>query len=507
MSFSILGKIRESEEERPEFYDDLNLTQWIEEINGQLGIYDLREYFRQMPDGREQIRFRQEVLQEIDEEMEIKLTEFVNRIRQTQENEAYINSETGEQITDELSKAHWKLEVAVMYFTAVDELIAFLEERECRARGWQQFLEMCKEESGKPEVRAYHDAALSTSEELEKIRYSLRIEGDHVAILPSVVEDDYVKELCEKYPQMIKHPGKMGNLLPGGKAGTPLEQRIFKYLQKKFSQQFKRLEEFGKQEARIYQPGIMQFHKEICVYLSILKFQHHMEYFHYDFCMPEFSDAAFEVTGGYDLALALKNQKEGKETVANDYYYRGKERFFVITGPNQGGKTTFARAAGQLVYFSLMGFPVPAKRAVLPLFDGLLTHFSVEESMQSGRGKLKEELVRLSGMMHAEKHNVFVIINELFTSAATYDAYHMGRRVIDHFLDRDCYGIYVTHIEELAQENEQIVSQVASLIEGNVKVRTFKIHRKKAEGKGYVEPIVEKYGLTYEEIKRRIHHV
>ena len=69
MSFSILGKIRESEEERPEFYDDLNLTQWIEEINGQLGIYDLREYFRQMPDGREQIRFRQEVLQEIDEEI------------------------------------------------------------------------------------------------------------------------------------------------------------------------------------------------------------------------------------------------------------------------------------------------------------------------------------------------------------------------------------------------------------------------------------------------------
>ena len=129
-----------------------------------------------MPDGREQIRFRQEVLQEIDEEMEIKLTEFVNRIRQAQENEAYINSETGEQITDELSKAHWKLEVAVMYFTAVDGLIAFLEERECRARGWQQFLKMCKEESGKSEVRAYHDMALSTSAELEKIRYSLRIE-------------------------------------------------------------------------------------------------------------------------------------------------------------------------------------------------------------------------------------------------------------------------------------------------------------------------------------------
>ena len=507
MSFSILGKVREPGEERQEFYDDLNLTQWIEEINAQLGVYDLREYFRQMPDGKKEIEYRQDVFREIDEEMEMRLTNFVNLIRRAQENEAYINSETGEQITDELSKAHWKLEVAVMYFTAVDELIAFLENRDCSARGWQQFLEVCKAEMEKLEVKAYHNAALSTSEELGKLRYSLRLEGDHIAILPTVVEDDYVKDLCEKYPQMIQHPGKMGNLLPGGKAGTPLEQRIFKYLQKKFPKPFEKLEEFGKSKPHIYQPEIMQFHKEICVYLSILKFQHHMEYFHYDFCMPSFSDTTFEVTGGYDLALALKNQKEGKETIANDYYYRGKERFFVITGPNQGGKTTFARAAGQLVYFSLMGFPVPAKQAELPLFDGLLTHFSVEESMQSGRGKLKEELVRLSGMMHAERRNVFVIINELFTSAATYDAYHMGRRVIDHFLARDCYGIYVTHIEELAEENEQIVSQVASLIEGNVKVRTFKIRRKKAEGKGYVEPIVEKYGLTYAEIKRRIHHV
>ena len=152
------------------------------------------------------------MFREIDEEIVYKLTDFVNSIRRAQEKEAYINSETGEQITDELSKAHWKLEVAVMYFTAVDDLITLLENRDCKARGWQQFLEMCKAEMQKPEVKAYHAAALSTSEELGKLRYSLRLEGDHIAILPSVVEDDYVKDLCEKYPQMIQLPGKMGYL-------------------------------------------------------------------------------------------------------------------------------------------------------------------------------------------------------------------------------------------------------------------------------------------------------
>ena len=212
------------------------------------------------------------------------------------------------------------------------------------------------------------------------------------------------------------------------------------------------------------------------------------------------------VQGGYDLALAYKNQMEGKRTVPNDYHFKGQERFFVVTGPNQGGKTTFGRSVGQLIYFANMGFPVPAQQARLPYFPGIVTHFSVEESMESGRGKLKEELVRLAPIMQGEQHRLFVIINELFTSAATYDAAQMGRRVIDHFLEQDCYGIYVTHIDELAGERESVVSLVASLEGGKEHRRTFKLVRQPSTGKGYVETIVDQFGLSYEEIRRRLAH-
>ena len=124
--------------------------------------------------------------------------------------------------------------------------------------------------------------------------------------------------------------------------------------------------------------------------------------------------------------------------------------------------------------------------------------------MESGRGKLKEELVRLAPIMQGKQKGAFVIINELFTSAATYDAYQMGQRVLEHFLDQDCYGIYVTHIEEMAKEREKIVSLVAALAEGEGYVRTYKILRSPAVGKGYVETIVDQFGLTYEEIVRRV---
>lgn len=182
--------------------------------------------------------------------------------------------------------------------------------------------------------------------------------------------------------------------------------------------------------------------------------------------------------GLYDLALACA----GHKVVSNEMEFGWEERFYVLTGPNQGGKTTYARSLGQLVYFAKMGLDVPAVSAGVYRFTDILTHFSVEESIETGRGKLKEELTRLAPMMafqsggntrhengcseslygenfrgertHGENvccegfggenssgrpGKAFVIMNELFTTAANYDACIMGERVLKHFLTRDCH--------------------------------------------------------------------
>ena len=122
--------------------------------------------------------------------------------------------------------------------------------------------------------------------------------------------------------------------------------------------------------------------------------------------------------------------------------------------------------------------------------------------METGRGKLKEELTRLAPMMKARQKGTFVIINELFTTAANYDAQIMGQKVLAHFIELGCMGIYVTHLKELASSHTQAVSLRAMQDEN--KCPTYIIQRGEAGENANAEKLVEKYRLTYRQLKERL---
>ncbi len=176
-----------------------------------------------------------------------------------------------------------------------------------------------------------------------------------------------------------------------------------------------------------------------------------------------------------------------------------------MTGPNQGGKTTFARSFGQIHWFSSLGLTVPGTQSSLLIFDQILTHFGREENLDTLNGKLRDDLVRLRSIQESATSRTIVIINEIFSSAPLTDALILGRSMMDIWIERGVIGVIVTFLDELANaENPSIVSMVSLVDPNDPSRRTFQMIRKPADGLAFALDIAKKHGLTQEQLNRRI---
>lgn len=123
----------------------------------------------------------------------------------------------------------------------------------------------------------------------------------------------------------------------------------------------------------------------------------------------------------------------------------------VITGANQGGKTTFLRALGQAVLMGAAGIPIAATDAMLPVFNQVLTHFKREEDDRIQHGKLAEELQRMQDRLTEAGPNVLWLMNESFTSTNEHEGSQINAQITQGLVERQDTVITVTHQYEYSQ--------------------------------------------------------
>ncbi|MCS7038782.1 MAG: DNA mismatch repair protein MutS, partial [Caldilineales bacterium] len=150
--------------------------------------------------------------------------------------------------------------------------------------------------------------------------------------------------------------------------------------------------------------------------------------------------------GLYDPCLALTMNRA---VVGNDLNADGKD-LVMITGPNQGGKSTFLRSIGLAQLMMQCGLFVPAESFTAHVCTGVFTHFKREEDPGMESGKLDEELARMSAIVDRLRPHALVLCNESFAATNEREGSEIGRQVIGALIEARVKVFFVTHQYELA---------------------------------------------------------
>ena len=258
---------------------------------------------------------------------------------------------------------------------------------------------------------------------------------------------------------------------------------------------------------------------ELAFYLGALALIRRVDAAGLPFCRPEIAppDARVcEIDGAYNLNLALRRLAADPSVdlsaaiVASDVAFGGGGRIFVLTGPNQGGKTTYTQAVGLAHVLAQAGISVPGTRARVSPLDGVYTHFPVEERPESGAGRLGEEARRLNDIFAQATRHSLILLNESLASTSPGESLYLAQDVVRALRRLGARAIYATHLHDLAAGcdalnaetpgDSLIVSLVSLAGEEDGARQTYRIVPGPPRGRSYAREIALRYGISFEQI-------
>jgi DNA mismatch repair protein MutS len=488
----------------PAFFPDLNLDQIVDAVTFGCKDYDLKPLFYFSLNRVDTIRYRHEVFQDLEIPASLeKVKSFTRHMRDVR-----VHLALAKKLHDRFHRERWFLHAVEIYCDVVNQLAADLAAAPLKSRGLCCFRDYLTAYAADPYFKSLFQEAQGLTADLSAVNYCVLLQAGSFTVRNFDSETDYSAEIEQTFEKFKQGAVKdyAADYRSAPEEMNHIEAKILEFVARLNPEPFSRLIDFYARHAGFLDETIATFDREVHFYIAFLEYLEKFKPAGLRFCYPQLSPTSKEVCDyeGFDLALAQKLINANTSIVCNDFFLKGNERIIIVTGPNQGGKTTFARAFGQLHHLASLGCPVPGRKARLFLFDQLFTHFEREEKVENLRGKLEDDLARIHSTLEQATSRSIIIMNEIFTSTTIQDEIFLSKKIIERIAELDPLCVWVTFIDEMASFGPQTVSMVSTIVPENPAVRTFRIVRRPADGLVYAMAIAEKYRLTHDHIRERM---
>lgn len=478
----------------PDCFADLHLDQLADRLNPP-GKVDLRQVFRQRLTTVDSVEARQRVFDDLkrDADLATGLRRFADALTPVQQALDVASTRSSDRERD-----GWHLEAAHRYLGCVGELAVLLRDRPGLGPTLQRIAEHTVALVESAALRRLQDDAAAARSAVASVRYQVRVQGPRVSVsLDERPDDDFAAEVVSSFARLRQGPAPKvrPRPVPPPSEGNHVESRILGLVARLRPDVFATLARFRSEHPEFRDPVLLRFGVEVQFYLRYLELVTVLRARGVAFCRPRVQDRPEEeaASGFVDLALALST--DPRRLVPNDVERLPAERVLVVTGPNQGGKTTFCRAVGQLFHLAALGCPVPAASARLRLATRIDTHFERTEDASDPGGQLEDDLRRIRDVLERSGPGSVVLVNEMFSSTSLADAEALGRRVVEQLAQTGALTVWVTFVERLARLGPEVASLVAEVSDDREVRRTLRVRRRPPDGRSYALALAHRHGL------------
>jgi len=185
-----------------------------------------------------------------------------------------------------------------------------------------------------------------------------------------------------------------------------------------------------------------------------------------NYCRPRFSD---------DGRVKISNSRHPiverfvSDFTPNDVSLSRSENFFIVTGPNMSGKSTFIRQVALLSIMAQVGSFVPADEALLSIHDRVFTRIGARDELASGKSTFLVEMMETATILSKATEDSLVILDEVGRGTSTFDGISIAWAVSEFIYEAvGCHTIFATHFTELTELSNMypgIKNKTARIIE------------------------------------------